>query len=224
MPISIQVEVVVAQPFAQNALVAWRVGGTEAVVVDPGFDVPAILRVLDEHHLTLAAVLNTHGHVDHIAGNRELLAARPGVPLWIGRNEAHLLADPEANLSAGYGLPVVSPPADRLLADGERVEVAGMALEVREIVGHSPGSIVYICRDTDPVIVFGGDVLFAGSVGRCDFPGGSAETLVAGIRQKLFALPASTVVYPGHGPTTTVGAERLHNPYAGLGPGDGGPR
>jgi len=215
MPMSIRVEVVVAEPYSQNALVAWREGGTEAVVVDPGFDVPGILRVLDEHGLTLAVVLNTHGHVDHIAGNRELLAARPGVPLWIGRNEAHLLADPAANLSLGFGHAITSPPADRLLDDGEHVEAAGMRFEVREIVGHSPGSIVYICQDVDPPIVFGGDVLFAGSVGRCDFPGGSAADLVAGIRAKLFRLPPSTIVYPGHGPSTTVGAERRHNPYVG---------
>lgn len=212
------IEPVVSAPFDQVAYVVWLRGGEEALVVDPGFDTDGVDRVLARHGLRLAAILNTHGHADHIAGNAAMKAAHPDAPLVIGRNEAHLLTDPKANLSAGFGVPLVSPPADRLVEDGERVELAGIGLRVREIAGHSPGSVVFVAEDFDPPFVLGGDVLFAGSVGRTDFPGGSARSLLDGIKAKLFNLPDGTLVLPGHGPPTTVGVERRDNPYVGLGP------
>ena len=140
--------------------------------------------------------------------------AFPAAPLIIGRNEAQLLTDPDANLSAPFGMPLTSPPADRLVADGERLELAGLSFEVREIPGHSPGSVVFVCDQFDPTFVFGGDVLFAGSVGRTDLGGNTAQ-LLSGIRAKLFNLPDDTLVFPGHGPVTTVGQERRTNPFVG---------
>jgi hydroxyacylglutathione hydrolase len=140
--------------------------------------------------------------------------AFPDAPLVIGSNEAFLLRDAEANLSAPFGVPLFSPAADRLVADGERIEVAGLGFEVREIPGHSPGSVVFVCDNFDPAFVFGGDVLFAGSVGRTDL-GGNMKQLLQGIRTKLLSLPETTVVYPGHGPATTVGAEKRSNPFVG---------
>ncbi len=103
-----------------------------------------------------------------------------------------LLTDPEANLSAGFGMAVTSPPADRLVDDGERLEIAGLAFQVREIPGHSPGSVVFVADGFEPPFVIGGDVLFAGSVGRFDFPGGDEHRLFSGIRTKLFDLPDGT--------------------------------
>jgi hydroxyacylglutathione hydrolase len=208
----IVIEAVESDPFAQNAYIVWGRGATEALVVDPGFDVESILAILDRHALTPAAILNTHGHADHIAGNAAMKARHPGAPLLIGRNEAHLLGDPAANLSAPFGLPLTSPPADRLLDDGERVELAGLGFEVREIPGHSPGSVVFVFDDVDPPVVLGGDVLFAGSIGRTDL-GGDLPLLASGIRSRLYTLPDATVVWPGHGPRTTVGAERRDNPF-----------
>jgi hydroxyacylglutathione hydrolase len=208
------IEAIESAPFAQLCYIAWLTGRTDAVVVDPGFDTRSVLRILQEHGLRPSAILNTHGHVDHIAGNSTLKREFPEAPLVIGRNETALLTDPDANMSAMFELPVRSPEADRLVADGDEVEFAGFRFRVREIPGHSPGSVVYIAEQFDPPIVFGGDVLFAGSVGRTDL-GGDFPLLRSGIHEKLFTLPDATRVYPGHGPSTTIGAERRTNPFVG---------
>jgi glyoxylase-like metal-dependent hydrolase (beta-lactamase superfamily II) len=208
------IEPIESAPFGEVAYVAWLAGSPEAVVVDPGFDTEAILDLLRREGLRLTGILNTHGHADHIAGNAAMKAAFPDAPLVIGRNEARLLGDAEANLSAPFGLALTSPPADRLVADGERLTLAGLTFEVREIPGHSPGSVVFLCDQFDPPFVFGGDVLFSGSVGRTDL-GGNAAQLFSGIRSKLFTLPDGTLVLPGHGPPTTVGAEKRTNPFVG---------
>ncbi len=208
------IEAIESAPFGELCYIAWLAGRPEAVVVDPGFDPRSVIRLLEQHRLRPAAILNTHGHVDHIAGNAALKSAFPDAPLIIGRDDAALLSDPEANMSAPFGLPVRSPDADRLVGEGDRVEVAGFRFLVREVPGHSPGSVVYISDQFEPAVVFGGDVLFAGSVGRTDF-GGDFPLLRSGIRSKLFILPDATLVYPGHGPATTVGAERRTNPFVG---------
>lgn len=206
---------VVSEPFQEVSYVLWRRGSHLSLVVDPGFDPDAILELLRRQKLELTAILNTHGHADHIAGNAALKAAWPNAPLIIGRNEAHLLTDANANLSAAFGLPITSPAADQLVADGDRLEIAGFSFAVFEIPGHSPGSVVFAADREDAPFVIAGDVLFAGSVGRVDFPGGSGKTLLSGIRTKLFTLPNATIVLPGHGPPTTIGAERESNPYVG---------
>jgi glyoxylase-like metal-dependent hydrolase (beta-lactamase superfamily II) len=192
----------------------WREGADAAFVVDPGFDVAGVIRTLAKEKLHLAAILNTHGHLDHVVGNGPLKERYPDVPIWIGVDDAPMLTDPELNLSAGYGFPLTSPPADRLLADGETIAPAGVRLRVATIPGHSPGHVVFIAEDESPPVVFGGDVLFAGSIGRTDFPNGSMESLLEGIRNNLYSLPDATFVYPGHGPRTTVGVEKRTNPYA----------
>lgn len=209
------IESVESAPFAQISYIAWRDGCNEALVVDPGFDVPAIRAVLEQKQLKLVAILNTHGHVDHIAGNRALKEAYPNSPLIIGVNETGMLTDPDCNLSAQFGLPIISPKADQTVIEGQRIEIAGFSFEVREIPGHSPGSVVFICDSVEPPFVFGGDVLFAGSVGRTDL-GGSSTQLISGIRGKLWNLADATRVFPGHGSPTTIGVEKRTNPYAGM--------
>jgi glyoxylase-like metal-dependent hydrolase (beta-lactamase superfamily II) len=215
---AIEIHTIVSMPFAENTYIVWEGGRTDALVIDPGLEPDAILDFLDERELTAAAILNTHGHADHIAGNEAMKARFPYAPLVIGVSETALLADPNLNMSAPFGLPLTSPPADRTVTAGESIALAGLELEVREIPGHSPGHVVYIVRP-ERTIVFGGDVLFRGGIGRTDFPGGSFETLEAGIRRDLYTLADDAVVYPGHGPTTTIGHEKRTNPFVSAGPG-----
>jgi hydroxyacylglutathione hydrolase len=202
--------------FAENTYVVWEPERTDCLVVDPGLDPDAILDFLSERSLTPAAILNTHGHADHIAGNEALKEAYPQAPLLIGAVDAPFLTDPNLNLSGPFGMPLTSPPADVLLREGDVVQHAGISLEVLDIPGHSPGHIVFLVRAA-PIVVFGGDVLFRESIGRADFPGSDGDLLLQGIRTKLFCLPADTVVYPGHGPVTTVGHEMRFNPIVGEG-------
>jgi hydroxyacylglutathione hydrolase len=207
-----QVRTVVSRPFEENTYLVWLEGRPDAVVLDPGMEPDLITEALAEHGLRAAAILNTHGHADHIAGNAALKEAFPAAPLVIGANETRLLSDPDANLSAPFGLPLTSPPADRTVVEGDVVEAAGLRFEVLDVPGHSPGHVVFVLRGR-PALVFGGDVLFRGSVGRYDFPGSDGALLFDGIRTKVFALPDDTVVYPGHGPATTVGHEKRTNPF-----------
>jgi hydroxyacylglutathione hydrolase len=213
----LHVHVIESDPFAENSYVVWADGSTDAVVVDPGFEPDLILGVLSKRKLNLVAILNTHGHVDHIAGNRAIKQAYPDAPLLIGRNDAPMLTDAMLNLSGPFGFNITSPPADRLLDDGEKFTVAGVEWEVREIPGHSPGHVVFVAHAAEPAVVLGGDVLFSGSVGRTDFPGGSFPQLAAGIRAKLWPLPDAAKVFPGHGPPTTIGVEKRTNPFVGEG-------
>jgi hydroxyacylglutathione hydrolase len=214
MPVSLQIRTIESMPFAENSYVVWLPHRKDALVIDPGLEPELILDFLREQELTPAAILITHGHADHIGGNAALKAAFPDAPLIIGANEAALLSDADANLSAPFGLPITSPPADRLVREGEVVEAAGIRLEVLDLPGHSPGHVVFVYRGP-PCLVFGGDVLFRDSIGRYDFPNSDGRLLLEGIRTKLFSLPADTVVYPGHGPVTTIGQEKRSNPFVG---------
>jgi len=212
----LQIHAVESMPFAENSYIVWRTGRAEAFVIDPGFEPQSILDFLTQNKLVLAAIVNTHGHVDHIAGNGAMKQAYPEAPIIIGEHEADFLTDAEINMSAKYGFEVLSPPADKLVKDGETITVAGIELDVREIPGHSPGHVVYVVHEMTPKWVLGGDVLFEGSVGRTDFPGGSFATLKAGIIAKLWPLPDDTIVFPGHGQPTTTGREKRMNAYVGV--------
>jgi len=214
---SLQIHTIVSMPFAENTYVLHREGQSDCVVIDPGLEPELILDCLADNGLRPAVILNTHGHADHIAGNEALKQAFPEAPLIIGKNDEPLLTDPMANMSAPFGFEIVSRPADRLVREGDQLEFAGLTFDVLDIPGHSPGHVVFVLRDEPVTRVFGGDVLFQGSIGRTDFPGGDMRLLVSGIRKKLFPMADETQVYPGHGETTTIGEEKRTNPFVNIG-------
>jgi hydroxyacylglutathione hydrolase len=210
----LQIHTIVSMPFEENTYVVRLPDRRDVLIIDPGLEPELILNYLRENKLTVGAILNTHGHADHIGGNAALKDAFPDAPLLIGANEVHLLSDANANMSAPFGMPITSPPADDTVREGDTLEVAGINLDVFDVPGHSPGHVVFLYRDTPPVL-FGGDVLFRGSIGRTDFPGSDGRLFLEGIRSKLLTLPSETVVYSGHGPVTTVGYEKRTNPFVG---------
>jgi hydroxyacylglutathione hydrolase len=213
----LEIAAIVSHPFEQNCYVVRLPDRNDCVIIDPGLEPEKIIRHVEKGGLTPAAILITHGHSDHIGGNAAVKKRWPNCPLIIGAEDAPKLGDPWLNLSAGFGTPLVSPPADMTVEDGDTYEAAGFEWQVRSIPGHTTGHVVYLWEGQEPPIVFVGDVIFAGSVGRTDFPDGDQRQLVLGIRSKLFTLPDQTILAPGHGATTTVGEEKRANPFAAMG-------
>lgn len=180
----------------------------EAAVVDPGGDADRILARLKARGLRLRYIILTHGHVDHIAALGEVREAT-GAEVLIHAGDAEMLTDPTRNLSFFMGRRLRFSPAERLLADGDTIEVGTVRLEVVHTPGHTPGGI---CLKTDDLVITG-DTLFAGSIGRSDFPGGNHRQLIRSIKERLLCLPGHTRVYPGHGPETTIEEEKRYNPF-----------
>ena len=186
----------------------------EAAVVDPGGDADMILEQIRYRKLTPRLLLATHGHIDHIQAIPELKKAFPDAQLAIHEADQAMLGDPAASLAALIGLHVEPCAPDRLIADGDTLGLGTHSLEVVHTPGHSPGSVSFLVRrNAEPDALFSGDALFAGGIGRTDFPGGDYPQLLDSIRQRLFVLPGDTVVYPGHGEPTTIDWERRTNPF-----------
>ena len=213
--VALKYQVVVSQMFAENAYIAYLDGRSECLIIDPGLDWEEIVDYVSRQRLQPLAILNTHGHADHIAGNEGIKRRWPDIRLIIGAGDAEKLTDPVKNLSAGYGFGLTSPAADQLVSEGDRLHLAGIELDVIETPGHSIGHVVFLWRGAQPWIAFAGDVLFRDSIGRTDFPDGSFEQLAASIHQRLFTLPGDTIVLTGHGEPTTVEYEKRNNPFVG---------
>ena len=199
-------------PIQANCFVLGCEETLEAVVIDPGDETDRILSSLAESSLTAKFIINTHGHFDHVSANKRLSEVT-GAPILIHTLDAPMLNQLSSS-AAAWGLSADnSPKPDRELNDGDEVNFGTVTLKVIHTPGHTPGGISLYTAD----IVFVGDTLFAGSVGRTDFPGGSFEVLKESIRNKLFVLGDQTKVFTGHGPPTTIGEERRSNPFVGEG-------
>ena len=186
----------------------------DAAIVDPGGDAELITTQLRAHKLDPKLILLTHGHIDHIAAVAELKATFPDAQICIHEADAPMLRDPGAALASLIGIAFTPTEPDRLLADGDTVALGPHTFEVIHTPGHTPGGIALRVALADQAdVAFSGDTLFAGGIGRTDFPGGSYTQLLESIRQRLFTLPDDTILYPGHGDPTTVAEERNTNPF-----------
>lgn len=197
-------------PFATNTYVVLEEDRDRGYVVDPTFDTEDVARDLQGRGVEIVAVINTHGHLDHVAGNR-LFCETFDAPLWAHSGDLAMIQQMEAQARM-FGLEVEpGPEPDRLLEESDRIEVGEEAFEVLCTPGHSPGGICLVA----PGVVIAGDALFAGSIGRTDLWQGDFATLRDSIHDKLFTLPDDTRVLPGHGPETTIGREKRNNPFVG---------
>lgn len=183
----------------------------DCLIIDPGLEAEHLIDFLQGHKLNPVAAVLTHGHADHIAGVALLRENFPEIKVYVHKHDATMLIEPTRNLSAFAGGLIKAGPADLLLQDGDIIEQAGIKLQVLHTPGHTPGGICLYSENGG--IVFTDDTLFAESVGRTDFPGGSMSQLLKSIEQKLLALPDNTKVYPGHGPATTIAYEKTNNPF-----------
>lgn len=223
-----RVSVVPVTPFQQNCSILVDPETNRAAIVDPGGEVDRLLEALEASAARLERILVTHGHVDHCGGAAEL-RRRTGVPIEGPQREDRFWIDALATSAARFGLEDAEPfEPDRWLEQGDTVHVGGLTLEVLHCPGHTPGHVVYFHAPSRFALV--GDVLFAGSIGRTDFPRGDYAALLASITGKLWPLGDDVAFLPGHGPTSTFGVERASNPFvsdralAGVRLGRGGPR
>lgn len=203
-------DVVVVGPLGVNCFVLGCEVTGQGVVVDPGGDVERIMAVVSQRKLTVSAIINTHGHFDHVGGNRRVKEVT-GAELLIHPADEPMLAK-VANVAGMYGLQAENSPApDRMIEDDMLLCFGNQQLRVIHTPGHTPGGCCLYLESEQKLI--SGDTLFADGVGRTDLPGGSHDQLVTSIRSRLFTLPPQVQVWPGHGPATTIGHEQQHNPY-----------
>ncbi|MCL5676456.1 MAG: MBL fold metallo-hydrolase [Firmicutes bacterium] len=201
-------ETLAVGPYQANCYIVAAEAGGPALVVDPGAQPDRILARVRELGLEVTHILLTHGHLDHIGAVTAMKEATRAA-ICIHPLDAPMLPDPRLNLSASSPRPVTALPADRLLEDGEEIPIGGLRLQVLHTPGHTPGGVCFLLPDR----VLSGDTLFAGSIGRTDFPGGDMDQLLKSIRTKLLPLPDHLLVHPGHGDSTTIGDERAGNPF-----------
>ena len=214
------IERFVLGPYETNCYVVTREGHRACWIVDAGIEPGVMIDRIGESGKSVEAIVLTHAHVDHIAGLDEIMDAFPGVPVYLHPSEHPWLADPMLNLSGLAGDPIVcKTPATHRLEDGQTLELLGQSWRIAHTPGHSPGGVTLILERQDeggpenPDIAFVGDTLFAGSIGRSDFPTSDEAALHRSIRDRLYTLAGATVALPGHGPPTTIEREKATNPF-----------
>jgi len=196
--------------FGENAYLAVS-GDGSSVVIDPGADAPRLADVIQSEGLDVAAILLTHSHIDHVDGIGHIRGILPEVPIWIHPDAIPMYrAAPHQAARFGYEIAELPEPTDHFVP-GEAFEFGDRSLEVRFTPGHAPGHVTLY--DASAGVAFVGDVVFHGAIGRTDLPGGDLKTLMKAIREEILTLPDDTVLYAGHGPPTTVGTERVGNPF-----------
>ncbi|MBN2513878.1 MAG: MBL fold metallo-hydrolase [Sedimentisphaerales bacterium] len=183
----------------------------DCILIDPGLHPYPLVQFLQQQNLNPEAILITHGHIDHIGGVEIIRESWPKTKVYIHKDDAEMLTDPNENLSMLAGTVFQARPAEVVINGQTEIRAAGLRFEILHTPGHTPGGICLHCPSDG--IAFVGDTLFAGSVGRSDFPGGSHEQLIQSIQTRLLVLPETTRIYPGHGPDTTLRNEKKHNPY-----------
>ncbi|MEK9661961.1 MAG: MBL fold metallo-hydrolase [Alphaproteobacteria bacterium] len=208
-----KVAIIPVTAFQQNCSLIWDEASGEGAFIDPGGEIDRLCDIAAERDIAIKKILLTHGHIDH-AGAVAELARRLGVPIEGPQREDAFWIDQLPEQGERFGLPPAEAfTPDRWLEDGDTVSAAGAKFEVRHCPGHTPGHVVFFQPDLR--IAFVGDVLFAGSIGRTDFPRGDHATLIAAIRDKLWPLGDDITFVPGHGPASTFGEERRTNPFVG---------
>lgn len=198
-------------PFMTNTYILYNEETMEGLVVDPSFTPDHYIKAIQDKKIRLLSIFLTHAHVDHMAGMNELRRAFPDAKMYMDKRDRPFLQDAERNLSSMFPVPTLVDDADVWVKDGDEIETCGYTFRVIDTAGHTPGGISFYLQKEG--IVFTGDSLFQGSIGRTDFPGGSMKELTGSIKKNLFFLPDSTVVLSGHGNQTTIGEEKRSNPF-----------
>lgn len=210
----LQIETLVFSPFQENTYVLWDETG-DCVIVDPGCleirEEQRLVAFIEQHNLKPVKLINTHLHLDHVFGSA-FVADKWGLEIWAHRDDEFMIPN-TVNHARNFGVSMNDnpPPVNHYISDGDDVTFGNTTLKVIHVPGHSPGGVAFYHQQSASLI--SGDILFRESVGRSDLPGGNHEQLIAGIMQKLMTLPDNVKVYPGHGPTTTIGWEKSHNSY-----------
>jgi len=197
-------------PMQTNCYILASAAQAEAIIIDPGDEEGKIKKVLNKHKLKPAFIINTHGHIDHIGCDDKF-----GVPVYVHQNDAALLKSAEMNLSSFLANPYCVESQIKILEEAQEISLGQITLEVIHLPGHTPGGIALLLRKPQNKILFTGDSLFYHGIGRTDFPGSDEKLLLRSIKEKLFKLSDDIIIYPGHGPASTLGEEKKNNPFCG---------
>jgi len=202
------IERIIVGELEVNCYIVAAEPGGKAVIIDPGADFAGIKRLLEKKKLQAECVINTHGHADHIGCDNEF-----GLPVYVHMLDRVFLLKPELNMSTVLGAAYSVAAEIRELEDNQVITAGGVRMRVIHLPGHTPGGIALFCERDGLRVLFSGDSLFRGTIGRSDLPGGDEHSLLAALRERILGLPEDTLVYPGHGGSTTVGEEKKNNPF-----------